>query len=83
MSINRVNRGLAGPRGRHVEIVPNDNLDIEPQLAALVCVVSGTVAVMDEANTVLSYPMVAGDRLDFGPKRVMATGTTGTYYGWW
>lgn len=67
---------------RHNAITPSDTVNCDPMLSGLICVAAGTVQVMDEAGIVLPYTLAVNEVLPFGPTRVMATGTTGTYYGW-
>ena len=72
----------AGTETIHVAIVPLDATDLSPlQIRSIVCLTAGTIVMQDSAGTNISYPMTAGQVLNFGPKRVM-TATTGTYAGW-
>ena len=70
------------PASWHWPITPNDaaNLPLRPR--AIFCVADGTIVMRDEGGQDLSYPMTAGQYLPFRPVRILATGTTGTFYGW-
>lgn len=71
-----------GSATRHVAITPSDSTDIANRPRAIYCQAAGTVVIRDEAGTDLSYAMTAGQVLPFRGVRVLATGTTGTYYAW-
>mgnify|MGYP001765871432 CR=1 FL=1 len=73
--------GLSDPGTRHFLIVPSDTVDIDPKPRALYCRAAGTVVIRDEAGVDLPYTMNPGDQTIVRPVRVLATGTTGTYYG--
>lgn len=67
---------------RHRQIVPSDSADQNPRPLAIYCHGAGTVVIRDEAGVDLPYAMTAGQVLPFRGVRVLATGTSGTYYGW-
>lgn len=73
--------GLTSPATGHAQIVPSDSADIDPRPRALYCSAAGDVALSDGVTT-LTYTMTAGEVLPFRARRVMATGTTATVYGW-
>lgn len=68
---------------RHFEIVPSDTEDMPIRPRVIYCAEDGTAIVRDEAGVDLPYAMTAGTYLAFRGVRVLATGTTGTFYGWW
>lgn len=71
-----------GPGLAHFAITPNDSADLAKIPRLIYCHVAGTIVIRDRNNVDLPYNMLAGDKLDFRGVRVLATGTTGTYYGW-
>jgi hypothetical protein len=75
-------KGLSSPATKHFLIQPDDTADLPVLPRVIYCEADGTIAVRDDSGVTLSYTMMAGDRLDFRGVRVLATGTTGTYYGW-
>lgn len=73
----------AGTLGsRHAQIVPSDAADLGERPLAIYCQASGTIVIRDEAGTDLPYAMTAGQVLPFRGVRVLATGTSGTFYAW-
>jgi hypothetical protein len=68
---------------RHFTIVPSDAVDLLERPKAIVCTVDGTINLRDEAGVDIAYPMTAGQMLVFRPVRVLATGTSGTFIGWY
>lgn len=75
-----------GPARYHAVITPSDTTDLPTQPRAIVALVAGNIALQDEAGTSVTYPVNAGDRLDFAATRVLATGTSvtaGNIIGWW
>lgn len=68
---------------RHFEIVPSDTEDMAIRPRTIFCAEDGTAVIRDEGGTDLPYQMTAGTYLPFRGVRVLATGTTGTFYGWW
>ncbi|MGF7160331.1 hypothetical protein FHS85_001954 [Rhodoligotrophos appendicifer] len=76
-------RGYDSFVDRHFLIVPSNDLDLEIKPRAIYCHVPGTVVVRDEHGTDLPYEMNwSGGLICVRAVRVLATGTTGTYYGW-
>lgn len=74
---------LSGSLGlRHWQIVPSDGADLARRPLAIYCQAPGTIVVRDEAGIDLPYAMTAGQVLPFRGIRVLATGTSGTFYGW-
>lgn len=67
---------------RHAAIVPSDTTDLAERPKAIYCQAGGTVVIRDEAGVDLPYTMTAGQFLPLRGVRILATGTTGTYYGW-
>lgn len=68
---------------RHFEIVPSDTEDMPIRPRAIFCAEDGTAVIRDEGGIDLPYPLTAGMTLAFRGVRVLATGTTGTFYGLW
>ena len=75
----------SNPASRHFDVVTGDteaaNFAVMPR--AIYCVTAGTAQIVDEAGTVLAYPMLAGATLNFRAPRINTTSTTGTYRGWY
>ncbi|MBN9335373.1 hypothetical protein [Devosia sp.] len=67
----------------HFAVTPDDGADLPIRPRALYCAVDGNVVLTDEDGVDLTYPVVAGQVLEFSPIRVKATGTTATVIGWW
>lgn len=75
-------KGLTSPADEHYLIVPDDDNDLPVIPRAIRCEVAGVIVIRDRLGVELPYTMGVGDREDFRGVRVMATGTTGTFYGW-
>ena len=75
-------KGLTSPATSHFVIQPDNDADLPVLPRVIYCETEGTIMIRDSAGVDLPYTMMAGDRLDFRGVRVLATGTTGTYYGW-
>jgi hypothetical protein len=75
-------KGLTSPATKHFAITPDDNNDLPLLPRAIYCQADGMINIADSDGNILPYTLVSGDRLEFRGVRVMATGTTGTYYGW-
>lgn len=75
-------KGLTSPATRHFAITPDDTTDLPILPRVIYCEADGILVVQDADGVALPYTMLSGDRLEFRGARVMATGTTGTYYGW-
>lgn len=74
---------ISGPGLRHYAITPHDVNELPYIPRVIYCLTSGTLQVVDRGDVQIAYPMVAGDRLEFRAKRIMATGTTGSYVAWY
>lgn len=75
-------KGLTSPATKHFLIVPDDAADLPVLPRVIYCEAAGTVVIRDAQGIDLGYTLATGDRLDFRGVRVMATGTSGTFYGW-
>ncbi len=75
--------GLSDVGIHHFTIAPSDSADLPVRVRAIYCKADGTITVRDEGGTDVAYPMTAGAILPFRAVRVLATGTTGTYVGWY
>ena len=75
-------KGLTSPATKHFAIVPNDTADLPILPRVIYCQSAGDVVIRDAAGVDLTYSLNAGDRLDFRGVRVLAAGTSGTFYGW-
>jgi len=73
---------LDSPASKHFTITPQDNVDLPSRPRVLKALTDGTVAVRDDAGTVITYPVAIGEVLQFSPRGVEATGTTATVVGW-
>lgn len=71
------------PGDIHFQIVPSNTVAMTFVPRAIFCAADGTAQVVDKAGTVLPYVMLAGQFLPFRGVRINATGTTGTFYGWY
>lgn len=74
--------GLNAPATRHRAVTPSDTVALDPLPRALVALTSGTVAIRDAAGTSITYPVLAGQVIDFRAAYVLATGTTATVAAW-
>lgn len=70
------------PGVRHFQIVPSNDVDMAVKPRAIYCQADGVAVVRDSLGVDLPYAMVAGQVLPFRGVRILATGTTGTFYGW-
>lgn len=77
------NRGLESPATRHVTITPQDGVDLPVRPKVLRVLTAGDLALRDEANTVITYPVAAGEVILLSAVGVEATGTTATVAGWY
>ncbi len=73
---------LTSPGEAHYVVSPSDSSDLDPRPRALKCIASGTVAVRDVAGTDVTYPVEAGEVLEFRAVRVLETGTTAVVVAW-
>ena len=67
---------------RHWQIVPSDSEDLPEVTRCIWCQTAGTIVIRDEAGNDLPYAVQQGQYLLFCAVRVLATGTTGTFYAW-
>jgi hypothetical protein len=74
--------GLTSPGEAHRAVVPSDDDDLDPRPRCLKCIADGDVAVRDKNGVDITYPMLAGELLEFRAVRVLATGTTATVVAW-
>lgn len=70
------------PATRHHAITPSDATDLAVIPRYLYVLTSGNLSLVDEKGTAITYPVTAGQRLEFRATRVRATGTTATVAGW-
>lgn len=75
-------RTASDPGYRHWLIVPSDTQDLPETPRVIWCEQPGTIVIRDEAGADLPYTLERGQLLPFHPVRVLATGTTGTFYAW-
>ncbi|MEO3415048.1 hypothetical protein AAFO92_10355 [Roseovarius sp. CAU 1744] len=73
---------LISPGEAHYVVSPSDTTDLDPRPRALKCIASGTVVVRDRTGTDVTYPIEAGEVLEFRATRVLATGTTAVVVAW-
>ena len=66
----------------HFPITPQDNVDLPRRPRALYIKTSGNIVLRDKAGATATYPVTAGQVLDFRAVGVEATGTTATAIGW-
>lgn len=64
----------------HQAIVPSDSTLLEG-FSAIVCLTPGNLIMQGVEGVSITYPLTAGQRLEFSPRKIMAA-TTGTYAGW-
>ncbi|WP_275790528.1 spike base protein, RCAP_Rcc01079 family [Pararhizobium gei] len=67
---------------KHTAIVPNNSTNLPTVPKAIYCQAAGNIVVRDKSGTDLTYAMTTGQVLHVRAVRVLATGTTGTYYAW-
>ncbi|MBW4972071.1 hypothetical protein KZZ08_00480 [Roseovarius mucosus] len=73
---------LDSPATRHALIEPSDSADLPWIPRSIYCQEAGTIVIRDRLGVELAYTLEAGDALPFRGVRVMASGTTGTWYSW-
>lgn len=78
----RHSTGLTSPAVRHFLIAPSNTVDLAVRPRLIYCAAAGTIVIRDELGVDLPYTCETGDRIEFRGVRVMATGTSGTWYGW-
>lgn len=74
--------GPSSPARRHFAISPSDDLDLPIVPKAVYCEAAGALAVQDETGAVLIYTLAQGQILPIHARRIRATGTTATVFGW-
>jgi hypothetical protein len=81
-TFSQFTRGLDSPGAQHFAIVPADGSDLPVRPRVLYIVASGDLVVRDCENTVLTYPVSAGQVLPFSAVGIEATGTNAVAVGW-
>lgn len=77
-------RGRVTPPEKHLQITPNDGVNLADIPKALYIGGAGDIVVTDKYGTDITYAVSAGFILPFRPVRVKATGTTATnIVGWY
>ena len=72
-----------GPGGSHIAITPDDNNDVDRNIRSLRIGVAGDMAVRDQNDVDITYPVLAGEVFPFVAKRILSSGTTATnIVGW-
>lgn len=64
---------------RQVPVVPNDAVDLPNGEAIIYCNVAGAVAIRNAAGEDVVYNLTAGQTAPCLAKRVLLTGTSGSY----
>lgn len=72
---------MSDPASWHWPITPDDDADLMQRPRAIFCAADGAIVMRDKGGQDLAYRLMAGQVLPFRPVRVLATGTTGTFYG--
>jgi hypothetical protein len=75
-------RGLTSPAAQHFVIVPADGVPLPVRPRVLRILTSGDIVLRDEKDQVITYPVLAGETLQFSAVGIEATGTTATAVGW-
>jgi len=78
------NQNPLHPARQHYRIVPNDNTNLPTRPIAILCVATGDLAyrMWDPVNAAWlnqTLAMTVGQILEIQPRRVLLTGTTGTF----
>ncbi|KIC27212.1 spike base protein, RCAP_Rcc01079 family [Leisingera sp. ANG-M6] len=76
-------RGLESPATHHLSITPQDGVDLPVRPRVLRVLASGDLAMRDEAGTVMTYAVTAGETIGFSAVGIEATGTTASVAGWY
>lgn len=76
-------RGLDSPATKHFSITPQDGVDLPVLPRVLRVLTSGDLALRDEAGTIITYTVQAGEVVLFSAVGVEASGTTATVVGWY
>lgn len=76
-------RGLESPCAHHLDITPQNGVDLPIRPRVLRVLTSGDLSLRDEAGTVITYAVEAGETIGFSAVGVEADGTTATVAGWW
>ena len=75
-------RGLESPATNHFAVTPQDGVDLPVRPRVLRVLSSGDLVLRDEAGTVITYTVEAGETFQFSAVGVEATGTTASVAGW-
>ncbi len=70
------------PATKHTLGVPGDGIDLDPRPRVLRILTAGNLAVRDERDVVIIYPVTAGEEFNFRAVGVQSTGTTATFACW-
>lgn len=76
-------RGLESPATHHLDITPQNGVDLPVRPRVLRVLASGDLSLRDEAGTVITYSVTAGEIIGFSAVGVEADGTTATVAGWY
>lgn len=76
-------RGLESPVTHHMTITPQNGVDLPVRPRVLRVLTAGDLVLRDEAGTVITYAVEAGETLGFSAVGIEATGTTATVAGWY
>lgn len=76
-------RGLESPATHHLAITPQDGVDLPVRPRVLRVLASGDLSLRDEAGTVITYSVTAGETFVFSAVGVEASNTTATVAGWY
>lgn len=78
----KYSRTLETPANKHFPITPDNANDLPVIPKVVYCRTAGDIVIRDVEGVDLTYTMEAGQVLLMSPVRVLATGTTGVFYGW-
>ncbi|MBQ4827473.1 hypothetical protein J4729_23450 [Leisingera sp. HS039] len=76
-------RGLESPAAHHMVITPQDGTDLPVRPRVLRVLASGDLVLRDEAGTIITYVVTAGETIGFSAAGIEATGTTASVAGWY
>ncbi|KIC12852.1 hypothetical protein RA19_00120 [Leisingera sp. ANG-M1] len=74
--------GFESPARRQFTITPQDGQDLSTRPRVLRVLTDGDLSIRDEAGTIITYPVTAGETFGFSAVGIEATGTTATVVGW-
>lgn len=75
--------GPESPATHHMTITPQNGIDLPVRPRVLRVLTSGDLSLRDEAGTVITYAVEAGETIGFSAVGVEADGTTATVAGWY